>query len=105
MLPVAGATTIPLSFVVTMIVREDIMQTATATEVQVKRDRLLRLPEVLAVTGCGKTTIYVLMARGEFPRQVSITPRVVAWAESEVLRWMQERIAAAVSGSRRPGRR
>lgn len=62
---------------------------------QVRRDRLLRLPEVEQATGLKKSTVYLLMRRGEFPRCVQITPRCVAWPESAVLQWVQERIAAA----------
>lgn len=69
------------------------MQLATETKPQVRRDRLLRLPCVEAATGCKKSTIYLLMSRKEFPPCVRITPRMVAWPESLVLQWVQDRIA------------
>lgn len=62
---------------------------------QVRRDRFLRLPDTEAATGLKKSTIYLLMRRGEFPRCVQITPRCVAWPESAVLQWVQDRITAA----------
>lgn len=62
---------------------------------QVPRDRLLRLPDVEAATGLKKSTLYLLMKRGEFPRCVQVTPRCVAWPESAVLHWVQARIAQA----------
>lgn len=71
---------------------------ASETRPQVKRDRLLRLPDVEAATGLKKSTIYLLMARGDFPRCVQVTPRTVAWAESTVLQWIQDRISGAVVG-------
>lgn len=74
------------------------MHLITETRPQVKRDRLLRLPEVEAATGLKKSTLYLLMKRGEFPRCVQVTPRTVAWAESSVLQWIQDRIAGAVVG-------
>jgi prophage regulatory protein len=56
------------------------------------RDRLLRLPEVEALTGCRKSTVYKLMKEGKFPKSVRITDRMAAWPESSVLQWVQERI-------------
>lgn len=69
------------------------MQLATETKPQVRRDRLLRLPDVETATGCKKSTIYLLMSRKEFPPCVRITPRMVAWSEALVLQWVQDRIA------------
>lgn len=71
------------------------MQLVHESRPQVRRDRLLRLPEVEQATGLKKSTVYLLMRRGEFPRCVQITPRCVAWPESAVLQWVQERIADA----------
>jgi prophage regulatory protein len=56
------------------------------------RDRLLRLPDVEAATGCKKSTIYKLMKEGRFPACVRITARMSAWPESAVLQWVQDRI-------------
>lgn len=78
------------------------MQLVSETRPQVKRDRLLRLPDVEAATGLKKSSIYLLQQRGEFPRCVQVTPRCVAWAESAVLQWIQDRIAAASAASAAP---
>jgi prophage regulatory protein len=78
------------------------VQLVSENRPQVKRDRLLRLPDVEAATGLKKTTIYVLMKRSEFPRCVQVTPRCVAWAESAVLQWVQDRIAAAAAAGAAP---
>lgn len=56
------------------------------------RDRLLRLPDVEAATGCKKSTIYKLMKEGKFPACVRITQRMSAWPESAILTWVQQRI-------------
>lgn len=61
----------------------------------VPRDRLIRLGEVETIAGIRKSTIYGLMKRGEFPRCVQVTPRCVAWPESLVHQWVQQRIAEA----------
>ncbi len=69
------------------------MQLVNETRPQVRRDRLLRLPEVEATSGLKKSTIYLLMKRGEFPRCVQVTTRCVAWPESRILQWVQDNIA------------
>lgn len=71
------------------------MQLVSETKPQVRRDRFLRLAEVESVTGLKKSTIYLLMKRGEFPKCVQLTPRCVAWPESRVLQFVQDRIAAS----------
>ena len=57
--------------------------------------RFLRLPEVLARTGLSRSTIYVRLEQGRFPRPVSLGGRAVGWIESEVDGWIRERIAAS----------
>ena len=59
--------------------------------------RFLRLPEVLARTGLSRSTIYVRLDQGRFPRPVSLGGRAVGWIESEVDEWIRERIAASRS--------
>ena len=39
--------------------------------------RILRLPQVLEVTGLSRSTIYLRMADGSFPKQVSLGGRAV----------------------------
>lgn len=72
------------------------MHLASETRPQVRRDRLLRLPEVETATGLKKSSIYSLMRAGEFPRAVKLTARCVAWPESQVLGFIQARINASV---------
>ena len=71
------------------------MQLVTETRSQIRRDKLLRLSEVESATGLKKSTIYLLMKRGEFPYSVQVTARCVAWPESRVLQYVQDRIVAA----------
>ena len=71
------------------------MHIANETRPQVRRDRLVRLPECETLTGLKRSTLYLLMRRGQFVPCVRITTRCVAWPESQVLQWVQDRIAAA----------
>ena len=59
------------------------------------KDRFLRQKEVTHITGIPRPTLYLLMSKGLFPKQISIgSGHCVAWLESEVLAFMHERIAA-----------
>ena len=64
--------------------------------------RFLRLPEVLARTGLSRSTIYVRLDQGRFPRPVSLGGRAVGWIESEVDEWIRERIDESRVGDSQP---
>lgn len=51
-------------------------------------ERLLRLREIATRVGMSKATIYRKMARGEFPRPVSVGSQSVRWRESDLDGWM-----------------
>ena len=61
--------------------------------------RFLRLPEVLARTGLSRSTIYVRLDQGRFPRPVSLGGRAVGWIEAEVDEWVREQIEASRGGA------
>lgn len=56
-----------------------------------KAETILRRPAVEARTGLSRSTIYAMMARGEFPQPVRIGARAVGWRESDVARWLEGR--------------
>lgn len=64
--------------------------------------RLLRLAQVLNVTGLGKTKIYELQSEGSFPMRVQITDHSVGWVEAEVQAWLAKRIAMSSRFTLRP---
>lgn len=53
--------------------------------------RLLRLPEVEAVTGLSGTTIWRREKEGEFPRRRRVAGNLVAWRSDEIERWIESR--------------
>jgi prophage regulatory protein len=57
--------------------------------------RLIRSPELRAMTGLSRSTIYSLSAQNLFPQPRRIGHRAVAWLESEIVDWMQGRPDAA----------
>ena len=52
---------------------------------------LLRIASVVRVTGLGRSTIYRLVARDEFPPPVRLTGRAVAWRRSDLEQWTNAR--------------
>ena len=52
--------------------------------------QLLRLPQVKSITGLSKSTIYARMSEGNFPKQISIGPHLVAWLESDIQQWITD---------------
>jgi prophage regulatory protein len=55
---------------------------------------ILRLPAVKTRTGLSRSTIYLRVSQGTFPRPVSLGGRAVGWVEEEIQSWLAERIAA-----------
>ena len=45
---------------------------------------ILRLPKVKAITGLSRSTIYLRMSEGAFPKHISLGSRAVGWLKSEV---------------------
>lgn len=56
---------------------------------------ILRLPQVKARTGLSRSSIYLRMANGVFPRSVSLGGRAVGWVEADIERWLAQRIESS----------
>lgn len=54
---------------------------------------ILRLPAVKARTGLSRSTIYLRVSEGAFPKPISLGARSVGWIDSEVAAWVEQRIA------------
>ena len=52
---------------------------------------LLDRPQVEAFCGLSKSSLYRLMALGQFPRPVRIGQRAVRWREEDLAKWLQAR--------------
>ena len=62
---------------------------------QERLSRLIRLPEVMARVGLSRSTIYNRIADGTFIAPVRLGEKSVAWLESDIDGWIQDRIAQA----------
>ena len=58
--------------------------------------KFLRLPQVKEVTTLSRSSIYRMVASGEFPKQISIGSNQVVWIKSQVDDWMNQQIAGAM---------
>ena len=69
----------------------------------VRPGRLLRRPEVEAMTGLKRSSLYAGMRAGTFPQCVYISERSVAWPESQISAWVAQRVqrrqAAGAAGA------
>jgi prophage regulatory protein len=56
---------------------------------------ILRLPAVKGRTGLSRSTIYLRISEGRFPKPVSLGGRAVGWVEAEIQQWLEQRIEAS----------
>lgn len=54
--------------------------------------RIIRLKEVIDLTGLARSTIYKYIGEGAFPKPVSLGDRCVGWVNSEIHEWILARI-------------
>ena len=65
----------------------------TVSKKILETDRLMRMPDVINMTGLPRSTIYLKMKHNEFPQQVRISSRSVAWIESEIQSWINNSVS------------
>ena len=56
---------------------------------------ILRLPAVKARSGLSRSTIYLRISEGRFPKPVSLGGRAVGWIEEEIADWLNQQIEAS----------
>lgn len=56
------------------------------------KERFLRLKEVIQRTGLSRSTIYLYISKGMFPKNVCIGYRCVGWMESDIDKWISSRV-------------
>lgn len=71
--------------------------------IQYKSDtQLVRINEVKAMTGISRSYIYDLMKIGKFPPKVKIASKCVAWVKSEIIAWIDVRVAESALARKSP---
>lgn len=54
--------------------------------------KILRLRDVMAVTGLARSTVYDFINNSDFPKPVQLGDRAVGWVEQEVMTWIEQRV-------------
>ncbi|TFH72489.1 AlpA family transcriptional regulator [Gammaproteobacteria bacterium LSUCC0112] len=54
--------------------------------------RILRIHEVIQKTGLGKSTIYWLISKGEFPQPVKLGARSIGFPDTDINEWLNTRL-------------
>ena len=58
--------------------------------------KFLRLHSVMEIKGLSRSSIYLMIQRGEFPKNVRLNNfRAVAWIQSEIQEWIESRISSS----------
>ena len=63
--------------------------TATAAKMSTQENRIVRLPEVMRLTGLSKATIHRRYRDGTFPRPLRLGPQSIGWWRTEILEWLE----------------
>ncbi len=50
---------------------------------------LMKLADVVKETRLSRASIYRLIAKGKFPKQIYLSERATAWLRSEVMAWIK----------------
>lgn len=60
--------------------------------------KVLRMPALRAGTGMSQANIYRLVQKGQFPKPIKLSTQSSGWIESEVIAWLESRIAQRDGG-------
>jgi prophage regulatory protein len=55
-------------------------------------NKILKLADVIEITGKCRSAVYLQIREGTFPKQINLGPRAVGWLESEIQEWISLRI-------------
>ena len=61
-------------------------------------NKVLRLPQVIECTGLSRSSIYLKIQKGEFPKQIKISERSVGWLYSDIDAWLNKQIQLSITG-------
>ncbi|GLR63747.1 helix-turn-helix transcriptional regulator [Marinospirillum insulare] len=54
--------------------------------------RIIRMAELIRITGYSRASIYNFMAEGTFPKSKKLGRRAVGWNSQEVQAWIDDRL-------------
>ena len=51
----------------------------------------LRIVDVMKKTGIAKSTIWLWVSEGKFPKPIKLSPRITIWDEISIEQWKKEK--------------
>jgi len=57
-----------------------------------QNNKIIRLNEVMDMTGLSRSTIYRMMDKEDFPLSTSLGERAIGWSMQEVQEWVQNKL-------------
>ena len=55
--------------------------------------KVIRLQQVMEMTGLGRSTVYKYVSENWFPKPIPLGGRSVGWLESEVVEWIMAKVS------------
>ncbi len=66
-------------------------------------NQIIKLPAVIKLSALSSASIYRLIKKGEFPKQIKLSERSSGWLLSEVEQWLDSKVnAREVSNEAQP---
>ena len=72
--------------------RKKVLKEKIMDKMKPEKISILRRRQVETKTGLSRSTIYLFMDEGKFPRPIHLGARSVGWVASEVEEWLAERV-------------
>jgi prophage regulatory protein len=63
--------------------------------------KIIKLPEVMEMTGLSRSSIYAFVKKGDFPSPRKLGIRAVGWVLEEIVTWIENRKPNAAISSER----
>ncbi len=57
-------------------------------------NQIIKLSDVISLSALSSATIYRLIKKGEFPKQIKLSERSSGWILSEVEKWLDDKANA-----------
>ena len=52
----------------------------------------LRIKDVMKMTGIAKSTIWLWVSEGKFPKPIKLSPRITVWNEHDLEIWLNKKL-------------
>ena len=56
--------------------------------------KFYRVNDLVPLTGLSRLTIFRLVDKGEFPKPIKLSTRIVGWEQEALLRWKEDKVSS-----------